>query len=80
MPCFQKIPPLLLGALNQYNLQPDSPKGRDSKNAPKDHLLMAPEIEVSGLAVYAMEAALDVSECIMEYAILVAGAPQNVPW
>ena len=41
---------------------------------------MAPEIEVSGLAVYAMEAALDVSECIMEYAILVAGAPQNVPW
>lgn len=47
---------------------------------PKDHLLMAPEIEVSGLAVYAMEAALDVSECIMEYAVLVAGAPQNVPW
>ena len=47
---------------------------------PKDHLLMAPEIEVSGLAVYAMEAALDVSECIMAYAVLVAGAPQNVPW
>eukprot|EP00438_Fugacium_kawagutii_P020322 Skav220844 [mRNA] locus=scaffold1888:365677:370708:- [translate_table: standard] len=44
----------------------------------QEHLLMAPEVEVSGPAVYAMGPMADATECRMDYAVLVAGAPQGV--
>ncbi|CAK9026432.1 Polyketide synthase PksN [Durusdinium trenchii] len=42
-----------------------------------DNLLMAPEIEVSGPAVYAFEQ-LAITHCALEYTVLVAGSPREV--
>ena len=46
---------------------------------PKDQLLLAPEVDVSGPAVYAMKPGVRTVGGTVDYAVLVAGVPA-VPW
>ena len=46
---------------------------------PKDQLLLAPEVDVSGPAVYAMKPSVRTVGGTVDYAVLVAGVPA-VPW
>ena len=47
----------------------------------KDQLLYAPELEVSGPAIYSkLGTCVDASSCRLEYVVLVAGRPERATW